>query len=215
MVHLTVYSYHVKCAFQSDSTLYSSDFAPASRKEFLDIQATIECGITLKYAHDIRRTHSHTQGSVDWHTHINIYLHQMLCACNSYLYYTTWLIEQFTFHSVFSFQKLFTSKSLLIRCYKTRFFQWNTNNTDRNGVNKQNTHTHTPNTQRKITLERVSSMKISDTPFFKATTPILPTPPFLWEKSEPSLFFWKFQKLTPPLFKGGGGGVNYTLTFSG
>ena len=35
-----------------------------------------------------------------------------------------------------------------------------TNNTDRNGVNKQNTHTHThthtPNTQRKITLEKVS-----------------------------------------------------------
>ena len=42
---------------------------------------------------------------------------------------------------------------LLIRCYKTRFFLSNTNNTDRNGVNKQNTHT--PNTQRKITLERV------------------------------------------------------------
>ena len=32
---------------------------------------------------------------------------------------------------------------LLIRCYKTRFFLRNTNNTDRNGVNKQNTHTHT------------------------------------------------------------------------
>ena len=32
---------------------------------------------------------------------------------------------------------------LLIRCYKTKFFLWNTNNTDRNGVNKQNTHTHT------------------------------------------------------------------------
>ena len=31
-----------------------------------------------------------------------------------------------------------------------------TNNTDRNGINNQNTHTHTPNTQRKKTLERVS-----------------------------------------------------------
>ena len=57
---------------------------------------------------------------------------------------------------------------LLIRHHKTKFFLWNTNNTDGNGVNKQNTHTHThthtPNTQRKITLERVS-VKISVTHF--------------------------------------------------
>ena len=32
---------------------------------------------------------------------------------------------------------------LLIRHYKTKFFLWNTNNTDGNGVNKQNTHTQT------------------------------------------------------------------------
>ena len=32
---------------------------------------------------------------------------------------------------------------LFIRCYKTWFFLWNTNNTDRNGVNKQNSHTNT------------------------------------------------------------------------
>ena len=43
---------------------------------------------------------------------------------------------------------------LLIRCYNTRFFLWNITNTDRNSV-KNKTHTHTPNTQRKITLERV------------------------------------------------------------
>ena len=30
---------------------------------------------------------------------------------------------------------------LLIRCYKTRFFLCNTNNTNRSCVNKQNTHT--------------------------------------------------------------------------
>ena len=36
---------------------------------------------------------------------------------------------------------------LLIRCSKTKFFLRNTNNTD---------ETHTPNTQRKITVERVS-----------------------------------------------------------
>ena len=54
---------------------------------------------------------------------------------------------------------------LLIRFNKAKPLSLNTKNTDRNGVNKQNTHTHTPNTQRKITLERVS-MKISDTPLF-------------------------------------------------
>ena len=37
---------------------------------------------------------------------------------------------------------------LLIRCYKTRFVLWNTNNTDRNGVNKQNTHTHTKHSEK-------------------------------------------------------------------
>ena len=30
---------------------------------------------------------------------------------------------------------------MFIRCNKTKFFLWNTNNTDRNGVNKQKTHT--------------------------------------------------------------------------
>ena len=58
---------------------------------------------------------------------------------------------------------------------------------NRNGVNKQNihihththTHTHTHNTQRKIALKGLASMKISDTHFFKTTPPILPTPPLL------------------------------------
>ena len=35
-----------------------SDFVPASSKEFLDIQATIECGFTLKYVRDMTKTHS-------------------------------------------------------------------------------------------------------------------------------------------------------------
>ena len=33
-----------------------SDFAPASSKEFLEIQATIECGFTLKRVRDMTRT---------------------------------------------------------------------------------------------------------------------------------------------------------------
>ena len=32
---------------------------PASSKEFLDIQATIECGFTLKRVRDMTRTYSH------------------------------------------------------------------------------------------------------------------------------------------------------------
>ena len=38
----------------------TSDFAPASSKEFLDIQATMECGFTLKHVRDMTRTYSWT-----------------------------------------------------------------------------------------------------------------------------------------------------------
>ena len=34
------------------------DIAPVSSKEFLDIQATIECGFTLKRVRDMIRTYS-------------------------------------------------------------------------------------------------------------------------------------------------------------
>ena len=39
----------------------TSDFAPASSKELLDIQATIECEFTLKLVRDIIRTYSEMQ----------------------------------------------------------------------------------------------------------------------------------------------------------
>ena len=35
-----------------------SDFAPASSKEFLDIQAELECGFILKRVRDMIRTYS-------------------------------------------------------------------------------------------------------------------------------------------------------------
>ena len=35
------------------------DFAPVSSKEFLDIQATVESGFTLKRVRDMIRTYSH------------------------------------------------------------------------------------------------------------------------------------------------------------
>ena len=34
------------------------DMAPASSKEFLDIQATVECGFTLKFVCDMIKTHN-------------------------------------------------------------------------------------------------------------------------------------------------------------
>ena len=111
----------------------------------------------MSHTHKYTHTHTHTQthtthsGTIRLMHPYEYNLHHLLCAHSSYLYYNEWIYhwhQKFTFHNVFSFQKWFTCKS------KTRFFLWNTNNTDRNGVNKQNTST--PNIQRKITLERVS-----------------------------------------------------------
>ena len=84
---------------------------------------------------------------------------------------------------------------LLIRCYKIGFFLLNTNNTDRNGVNKQNTHTTLRERQHWKVLV---SIKISYTPLFKTTLPILPTPPFLWKKPEPPLFSKMSKTQTTP-----------------
>ena len=55
----TAFSYHLTYAFQSESTLYIClNVAPVLSKEFLDIQANIECGFTLKSTHDMIRTYS-------------------------------------------------------------------------------------------------------------------------------------------------------------
>ena len=74
----------------------------------------------------------------------------------------TYFLKYLFFSKNYSLVKV---KYLLIRCFKTRFLQWNTNNTVWNGVNIQNTRRQTPKIQWKITLERVSCMKISGTPF--------------------------------------------------
>ena len=65
---------------------------------------------TLIWYHTHTNT-QHTQGPLDWDTHINIHLHHLLCSHSSYLYYNEWIIhwyQKYTFHNVFSFQKLFT-----------------------------------------------------------------------------------------------------------
>ena len=63
-----------------------------------------------------------------------------------------WIIlwyQKVTFNNVFSFQEVLIIH-LLIRCYKTRFFLWNTNNNDRNGVSKENKHTHTKHSKKRL-----------------------------------------------------------------
>ena len=47
---------------------------------------------TLIWYHTQKHT-EHTQEPVDWHTHMNIYLHHLLCAHSSYLFYIKWLNE--------------------------------------------------------------------------------------------------------------------------
>ena len=47
---------------------------------------------TLLWYHTHKHT-QHTQGPVDRHNHINIYLHNLLCAHSSYSYYIKWLNE--------------------------------------------------------------------------------------------------------------------------
>ena len=48
------------------------DIAPVSRKEFLDIQGTIECGLTLKRVPDLIRTYSQMQRTDKYSQHSSI-----------------------------------------------------------------------------------------------------------------------------------------------
>ena len=52
-----------------------SDFAPASSKEFLDIQATIECGFTLKCIRDMTRTYALFTCSLVENLNFYVYIH--------------------------------------------------------------------------------------------------------------------------------------------
>ena len=49
-----------------------SDFAPSSSKEFLDIQATIECGFTLKRVRDMIKTYSQMHRTDKYSQHSSI-----------------------------------------------------------------------------------------------------------------------------------------------
>ena len=71
--------------------------------------------ISHKHTHTYtRKDTQYTLGPVDWHIHINIYLHHLLCAHNSYLYQkliSDILISKIYFPQCFTFQNLFISKS--------------------------------------------------------------------------------------------------------
>ena len=54
------------------SESYTSDFAPTSSKEFLDIQATMECEFTLKRIRDMTRTYSQMQRTDKYSEHSSI-----------------------------------------------------------------------------------------------------------------------------------------------
>ena len=87
---MTVCSYHVTYAFQNESTLHSclnvKELLARSRreisrleflgipwsKEFLDIQATIECGFTLKRVRDMIRTYSQMHRADKYSQHSSI-----------------------------------------------------------------------------------------------------------------------------------------------
>ena len=71
-VHLTVSSYHVTYAFQSESTLYSC----LNVKELLAWNRhniwNIECGLTLKRMHDMIRTYIQMHCTVKYSQHSSI-----------------------------------------------------------------------------------------------------------------------------------------------
>ena len=62
-----------RTTYQSPVAVTSpSDFAPASSKEFLDIQATIECRFTLKRVRDMTRTYSQMYHTDKYSEHSSI-----------------------------------------------------------------------------------------------------------------------------------------------
>ena len=93
--------------------------------------------------------------------------------------------------------KNYSLVDLLIRWNKTKSFLWNTNNNDRNGVNKQNTHTKDP--RKDNTGKGFLVCKISDTPFLEQSPLFSQTPPILWKKSELSLFVKTLKTQIPTL----------------
>ena len=58
--------------FESSCSHLTSDFAPASSKGFFDIQATIECGFTLKRVRDMIRRYSQMHRADKYSQHSSV-----------------------------------------------------------------------------------------------------------------------------------------------
>ena len=88
----------------SCSHLKTSDFAPALRKEFLDIQATIECGFTLKRVRGMTRTYCqmHRTDKYSEHSWI-IWAVWPIVQC---LFTTKWFWVRFQLQSLKKFIKV-------------------------------------------------------------------------------------------------------------
>ena len=66
---MSVCSYHVTYAFQSESTLHSC----LNVNYDIDIQATMECGFTLKRIRDMIRTYSQMHHTDKYSQHSSIF----------------------------------------------------------------------------------------------------------------------------------------------
>ena len=95
-MHFTECFYHVMYVFQRESTLCSSDIAPVLSKKFLDIQATVEYGFTLKHVHDMIRTYI-----------LSLMLSQLICY-KTLLHLLAFLTDLYFSLSVVPLMRLFT-----------------------------------------------------------------------------------------------------------
>ena len=92
---------HLMCYFIDIMDLHMSSFGTLIPEGpwcvFYATRRQVYWGLTYSvvfcwYFDLISYAHNDTQGPVDWHTHINIYLHH-LCAHSSYLPVTEWIIQ--------------------------------------------------------------------------------------------------------------------------
>ena len=117
---------------------------------------------TLIWYHRHRQKHTRHTGT-NRLTHIYKYILTPSVICTQQLPVLHWmktlLIQKFTFQRstvplFFKNCSLVGVTYVLIRFNKIKSFLWNTKNT---GTNSVNSKTYTPHTERKITLERVTS----------------------------------------------------------
>ena len=102
LLWLNGWSCHIWCAILLNNNMDLHMSSLGTRRTLMCVLCKNEsglprsdiCSFLLVLWFDITNTQTHiqhTQRPVDWHTHINEYLHHLLCAQSSYLYYIKWL----------------------------------------------------------------------------------------------------------------------------